>query len=161
MVQASILEPVLIQRFSREVKSRNSANIYYEDEYAVVSFMDSIPCVKLKLTGIPICSDHFQLVYEKFLEKVNIERKNYFRLHMMTDCSKAGVISTEDVEFYRSTVLPEIVKAGVKYHAVVMPESLIGKLFMKEIVDCSKTIRSLKIEFFKSAFSAYTWLRKA
>jgi hypothetical protein len=135
--------------------------VHYEDQYAAISLMESVPCIKLKLSGIPVSSDHFQLVYSKLLEKLQVERSNYFKLHLITDCSKAGLISDEDIQFYKLTVLPGIVKAGIRYHGFVMPETVMGRVFVNEMFSDAAALKPLKIEFFKSAYGAYTWLKKA
>lgn len=163
MVQTNTIESILNERFSNTLQKQKtlSGKIHYEDNYATVSFMDSIPCVKLKLTGIPISSDHFQLVHAKLLEKIHVERSNYFKLHLLTDCSKAGLVSNEDVEFYKNIVLPAIINAGIRYHALVMPETILGRLIVQDMIKFSSAVKPLKIEFFKSPYAAYTWLKKS
>ncbi|MBT1704720.1 hypothetical protein [Chryseosolibacter indicus] len=161
MLQTNTIE-IFNQRFENKVPNQkiNVGGVHYEDDYAKISFMESIPCVKLKLTGIPFCSEHFKIVHLQLLEKINTERPNYFKLHLVTDCSKAGLAANEDIEFYKNTVLPGIINAGVRYHALVMPETVLGRLIIKDMIQPSLTGKPLKMEFFDSSYAAYAWLRK-
>ena len=130
--------------------------IFYEDQYATVSFVDSIPCIKLKLDGVPRSSDHYQFVHHKLLELVREETKNYFRLHLMTDSSHAGLVLDEDMAYYRSSIAPALEKAGIRYHAIVLPKSLIVRLMISQTALSTK---KLKVQFFNSVIGASKWLK--
>jgi hypothetical protein len=124
---------------------------FYEDEYALVSFVESIPCIKVRLQGTPHSSEHYQHVHNKVVEFVFSEIENYCRLHLLTDCSKAGLVLEEDLEYYREQVIPAIERAGVRYHAVVLPESLFARLFIHQI---SLSTKKLKVEYFNTISGA-------
>ena len=70
---------------------------FYEDEYATVSFVESIPCVKIKLSGVPHSSEHYQSVQDKVISLLERESINYCRLHFLSDQSKAGLVLEEDI----------------------------------------------------------------
>jgi hypothetical protein len=129
---------------------------FYEDQYAMVSFVESIPCIKVRLSGVPHSSEHYQFVHTKLLEFINLEVDNYCRLHLLTDSSKAGVVLDEDLTFYRMTVVPAMEKAGIRYHAIVLPESLFARLFINQI---SLSTKKLKVEYFNTVSGACKWLR--
>jgi hypothetical protein len=129
---------------------------FFEDEYATVSFVESVPCVKLTLTGVPHSSDHFQFVYHKVLEFVNLEVDNYCKLHMLTDSTHAGIVLQEDILFYQTNVIPALEKAGLRYHAIVLPQSILSKLILSEI---SLSTKKLKVEFFNNVSGACKWLK--
>src|SRR5687768_13005912 len=95
----------------------------YEDQYAMASSVQSIPCIKVKFSGVPHSSEHYQFVHLKLLECIHSEMENYCRLHLLTDSTKAGLVLEEDIEFYKVNVIPAMEKAGIRYHAVVLPES--------------------------------------
>lgn len=129
---------------------------YYEDQYAMVSFLDSIPCIKVKLSGVPQSSDHYQFVNHKLVDVVNSEIDNYCRLHLLTDSSKAGVVLDEDLHYYKTKILPELEKAGIRYHAIVLPETLFGRLFIQQADFSTKKV---KVEYFNSVGGACKWLK--
>ncbi len=129
---------------------------YYEDQYARVSFVESIPCIKVKLSGVPHSSDHYQFVYTKLIEVIHSEVDNYCRLHLLTDSAKAGMVLEEDLEFYKTYVLPEIERAGIRYHAIVLPESIFGRLFVQQ---ASFSTKKLKVAYFNTVSGACKWLK--
>jgi hypothetical protein len=129
---------------------------FYEDEYAMVSFVESIPCIKVKFSGVPHSSEHYQFVHLKLLECIHAEIENYCRLHLLTDSSKAGLVLEEDVEYYRVNVIPAMEKAGIRYHAVVLPESLFVRFIINQT---SLSTKKLKVEYFNTVSGASKWLR--
>src|SRR5215203_25772 len=117
---------------------------FYEDEYAMLSFVESVPCIKVRLSGVPHSSDHFQFVYGKLIDYIQTEIIHYCRLHMLTDNSKAGLVLDEDVLFYKEKVIPEMEKAGIRYHAVVLPESTFLRMVINDI---SLSTKKIKVEY--------------
>lgn len=132
-------------------------NRFYEDQYALVSFVESIPCIKVKLSGYPTCSEHYQYVNRKLLEFINLEVNNYCRLHILTDSTSAGLVLEEDINYYKMNVIPEMEKAGIRYHAIVMPHSLFARLLFNQV---SLSTKKLKVEYFESISGAFKWLRE-
>jgi hypothetical protein len=129
---------------------------FYEDQYAMVSFVESIPCIKMKLSGVPHSSDHYQFVNSMLLEFIHREIDNYCRLHLLTDSSKAGVVLHEDLNYYKMNVIPALERAGIRYHAIVLPESFIARMLVNET---SFSTKKLKVEFFNTLSGACKWLR--
>lgn len=129
---------------------------FYEDQYASVTFVESIPCIKVKVSGVPHSSEHFQYVHSKLLECIHTEVENYCRLHMLTDNTKAGLVLEEDIEFYKANVLPAMEKAGIRYHAIVLPESLFVRLIANQN---NLSTRKITVEYFNTISGACKWLR--
>jgi hypothetical protein len=129
---------------------------FYEDQYAMVSFVESIPCIKVKISGVPHSSEHYQYVHTKLLEVIHSEVENYCRLHLLTDSTKAGLVLEEDLDYYLANVIPAIEKAGIRYHAIVIPESLFGRLFIHQT---SMSTKKLKVEYFNTISGACKWLK--
>jgi hypothetical protein len=129
---------------------------FYEDQYAMVSFVESIPCIKVKFSGVPHSSEHYQFVHLKVLEFIQAETENYCRLHLLTDSTKAGLVLEEDLTYYKMTIIPAMEKAGIRYHAIVLPESLFGRIFIHQ---ASLSTKKLKVEYFNTISGACKWLR--
>jgi hypothetical protein len=129
---------------------------FYEDQYALVSFVESIPCIKVKLSGVPHSSEHYQFVHIKVLEFIHAEIDNYCRLHLLTDNSKGGLVLEEDIDYYKMNVIPAMEKAGIRYHAIVLPESLFVRLLINQ---SALSTKKLKVEYFNTISGACKWLR--
>jgi hypothetical protein len=129
---------------------------FYEDQYASVTFVESIPCIKVKVSGVPHSSEHFQYVHTKLLECIHTEIENYCRLHLLTDNTKAGLVLEEDIDFYKMNVLPAMEKAGIRYHAIVLPESLFVRLIVNQT---NLSTKKIKVEYFNTISGACKWLR--
>jgi hypothetical protein len=130
---------------------------FYEDQYASVSVVESVPCVKLKLSGNPKGSDHYQYVQTKLLEAIRDQIRNYCRLHLLTDSTEAGLVLEEDITYFKSNIIPAMEEAGIRYHAIVLPQNFFAA-FIKNQTSLSH--RKLKVEYFESVLGAFTWLKK-
>ena len=83
--------------------------------------------------------------------------RNYPKLHMLTDSRTAGPVLDEDVEYFKTKVMPEMEKAGVRYLAIVMPKSKFTQLTIKEMTEHTSV---MKVQYFESMREARYWLRK-
>ena len=130
---------------------------FYKDEYATLEVDDSIPCIKLTLDGIPRYSEHYQFVQQKRLQLIRQEIGNYPKLHMLTDSRTAGPVLDEDIHYFKTHVMPEMEKIGIRYLAVVMPSSKFTRLSIKEM---EEGVELIKVRNFESVREARSWLRK-
>lgn len=133
-----------------------AVTLYYQDEYATIELDDSVPCVKLKLTGMPRSSEHYQLVQTKRLEVMKEGMKRHKMLHMLTDSRTAGPVLEEDVQYFREKTLAEMEKAGVKYLAIVMPTNVFTRMTIQDMTGNTNTIT---VRYFDSTREAREWLR--
>ena len=130
---------------------------FFKDEYATIELDETIPCVKLTLDGIPRYSEHYQFVQARRLQLMHEQVRNYPKLHMLTDSRTAGPVLDEDVEFFKTKVMTEMEKAGVRYLAIVMPKSKFTQLTIKEMTEHTSV---MKVQYFESMREARYWLRK-
>ena len=137
-------------QFMPEVK------LYYQDDYATIELDESVPCVKLKLEGMPKSSSHYKLVQSKRIELLHREAKRHKLIHMLTDSRKAGPVLDEDVEYFRLTVLPEMERAGVRFLAIVRPTSLFTRLTVQEMTESASL---MTVRGFDSVREAREWLK--
>lgn len=135
----------------------NMVKAFYKDGYATIELDDSIPCVKLTLDGVPRCSDHYIFVQEKRLELMNREIKNYPKLHMLTDSRTAGPVLNEDVKHFKTHVMPQMEKAGIRHLAIVVPRNKFTQLTIREMTEDAKV---MDVKYFASMREARHWLRK-
>ncbi|HEX6224381.1 MAG TPA: hypothetical protein VFZ52_08225 [Chryseolinea sp.] len=138
-------------------KAESMVKPFFKDEYATLELDDSIPCVKLTLAGIPRYSEHYQFVQQKRLELIQQEIGNYPKLHMLTDSRMAGPVLDEDINYFKTHVMPEMEKIGIRYLAVVMPSSKFTRLSIKEMEEGAAV---MKVRNFESIREARSWLKK-
>src|SRR5688572_7989189 len=124
---------------------------FYKDEYATLELDDSIPCIKLTLTGIPRYSEHYQYVQQKRLELIRQEVPNYPKLHMLTDSRSAGPVLEEDIAYFRINVMPVMEKLGIRNLAVVMPSSKFTRLAIKEMEEGAQVMRIRNFDSIREA----------
>ena len=132
-------------------------NAFYEDEYASVSVVESVPCVKIKLSGFPTGSDHYRFVQSKLLETIWNQINNFCRLHLLTDSTEAGLVLEEDIMYYKMNIIPRLEEAGIRYHAIVLPPNFVAR-WIRNQMDFSN--RKLKVKFFDTLADARRWLKK-
>ena len=138
-------------------KAESMVKPFFKDEYATLELDDSIPCVKLTLAGIPRYSEHYQFVQQKRLELIQQDIGNYPKLHMLTDSRMAGPVLDEDINYFKTHVMPEMEKIGIRYLAVVMPSSKFTRLSIKEMEEGAAV---MKVRNFESIREARSWLKK-
>jgi len=132
-------------------------NAFYEDEYASVSVVESVPCIKIKLSGFPTGSDHYRFVQSKLLETIWNQIHNFCRLHLLTDSTEAGLVLEEDIMYYKMNIIPRLEEAGIRYHAIVLPPNFVAR-WIRNQMDFSN--RKLKVKFFDTLLDARRWLKK-
>ena len=137
--------------------SQSMIRPYFQDEYATIELDDAIPCIRLTLTGVPRYSEHYEMVQQKRLELMHREVKNYPKLHMLTDSRTAGPVLDEDVNHFKTRVMPEMEKAGVRYLAIVMPTNKFTQLTIR---DMTEEVRVMTVRYFDSMREARAWLKK-
>lgn len=133
-----------------------AVSLYYQDEYATIELDESVPCVKVKLDGMPRFSEHYQLVQTKRLECMREGMKRHKMLHMLTDSRSAGPVLEEDVTYFREKVLPEMEKSGVRYLAIVMPSNVFTRM---TIQDMTSNTAVITVRYFESTREAREWLK--
>jgi hypothetical protein len=108
------------------------------------------------VSGVPHSSEHYQHVQSQVLQSIQMEKEHYCRLHLLTDNSKAGIVLNEDVDFYREQIIPQLEKSGIRYHAIVLPESNLVRQFINQTTLSTK---KLQVEYFNTVSGASKWLR--
>lgn len=133
-----------------------AVSLYYQDEYATIELDESVPCVKLKLDGMPRFSEHYQMVQSKRLDCMREGMKRHKLLHMLTDSRAAGPVLEEDVSYFREHVMPEMERSGVRYLAIVMPSNVFTRMTIKDMTGNTSIIN---VRYFDSIREAREWLK--
>jgi hypothetical protein len=130
---------------------------FFQDEYATIEMDDSIPCVRLTLNGVPRYSEHYEFIQSKRIELVRQEIKNYPKLHLLTDSRTAGPVLDEDVLHFKTAVMPEMERLGVRYLAIVMPKNKFTQLTIRDMTEETKI---MTVRYFDAMREARHWLKK-
>jgi hypothetical protein len=138
------------------IKEDSLIKAFYQDEYATVDLDESIPCVRLIANGVPRYSEHYRYVQAKRLELIYREIKNFDCLHMLTDSRNAGPVLNEDVQHFRTSVMPAMGKAGIRFLAIVMPSNKFTRLTIKEMTERTEIVT---VQYFELLRDARAWLR--
>jgi hypothetical protein len=144
------------QKMSQHRPVLESRKQLYHDQYASVTFNDAIPCIKIKINGVPQSSEHYQFIHLKVMDFIFAGKKDYVDLRLLTDNSEAGLVLDEDIDFYETTVVPAMERAGIRYHAIVLPEKSLLRFVLSQRLSSTKKV---KVAFFDSARRASYWLR--
>ena len=129
----------------------------YEDQYASLTVVESVPCIKIKLSGVPQGSDHYQFVQSKLVETIWNQINNFCRLHLLTDSTEAGLVLEEDIMYYKMNIIPRLEEAGIRYHAIVLPPNFVARWIRNQM---ALSNHKLKVEFFDKLLDARRWLKK-
>lgn len=133
-----------------------AVTLFYQDEYATLELDESVPCVKMKLEGIPRFSEHYQQVQAKRLELMREGLKRHKLLHMLTDSRLAGPVIEDDVKYFKEHVMTAMENAGVRFLAIVMPSNFFTRI---TIEDMTKESGLIAVRYFETIREAREWLR--
>jgi hypothetical protein len=131
---------------------------YYSDSYATIEWSQELRCVKTTLTGIPRHSHHFRQIQRKRIEFISLLKDRFTDFHILTDSRKAGPLIPEDVNFFKTKIIPRLASLGVTRVAVVEPESIFSKMVVRDMIDGATKVR---LALFSTEEMAKDWLLQA
>jgi hypothetical protein len=76
----------------------------------------------------------------------------------LSDDRKNPVMKQEDMTWTKTEWRPEIIKAGLKYWAIVLPESTVGQMAINKIVKEYKNL-GVTLQLFTDPDEALMWLK--
>jgi SpoIIAA-like len=126
--------------------------IYYQDEYVTITWEEAVLCVVAEWRGfIPFevftaaMNKNIQLLEEKFASKY------------VVDITMSGALPPQHAEWVRSDWRPRAVKAGLRKAATVMPESVLAKLVLQDMM--KDVPPEWEMKNFDNLDSALKWMR--
>jgi hypothetical protein len=126
--------------------------IYYEDEYAVISWDEIALCVIAKWKGfIPL--ENYTMGMSKVLELLE---QNQARKYIL-DISEAGALSPEHTEWIRTEWRPRAFTTNLAKIATILPQSVLSKLVMQDLI--KDTPPQWEVNYFADQKEALDWLR--
>lgn len=122
--------------------------------YYTIYFHNESKIVHLELHK-PFSGDPYRHALTEGLELL---KKNN-AVKWLSDARKGGVLSKEDAEWGLKIWAPQIIKAGWKYWALILPEVVMGQLNMKFFVD-QYTNKGITVKLFSGPDEGFRWLEE-
>ena len=128
--------------------------IYFESDYVNISWDPAIQAVIAVWNGYMGGSDKIQTGHGKIIELVK-QQKAY---KWLSDLSNLKVVDQSDQLWISTILTPLLIKVGIKFTAIVIPESPAARLSAKSVI---KNLKEGEItrETFPDLEEAKTWLR--
>ncbi len=83
--------------------------------------------------------------------------EKYHTKKLLSDTRKHAVVTLNDSTWVAKEIVPKLISAGLKYHAMVLPESIFGKMAIDNYQ--ANVNNNLFIQNFKSREIAIQWLQ--
>lgn len=109
-------------------------------------------CALIKVNGY-ITSAEFRSINEQILEfmvKYNL-KKNIHEIHAL------AVPYPSDRKWYIENYLPRVIKAGIRYAAVIVPKNMLARLVVEDIIEAIKP-DEIEVRTFHDLSLAREWL---
>ncbi len=129
-----------------------SAISVLENEYASVWYHPEAGIVHHQFHKF-IFGDAFRTVLSTGAE---VMKKNGARKWLSDDRNNSA-LPQEDADWGQTTWTPQVLAAGWKYWAVVLPEKAVGQMNMKRFID-DYSGRGVKVQVFSDPDQALKWL---
>ena len=102
-----------------------------------------------------------QFIYGETYRELMLKGADAFEKHHCTkwlsDDRGSSALRREDIEWATSFWEPRIMKAGWKYWALILPEKVIGQLYMKRLVERGDQ-QGITVQLFSDPAKAMAWL---
>ena len=132
----------------------------YATENGSIDFDPEVPCLISTYYGF-IDSDDFRSQGEYGLEMIQQKIRKYGRITWIGDLSKSEIFDDEDVEWTRQEWSLKAYNLGLRYRAVVLPESIFASMNVRDFLTRhSEQKGPLIIKTFPEIDSAKEWCKQ-
>lgn len=130
-----------------------SKNIIIDNDYATLWYHTDNKIVHHQFHKF-IHGERFRGVLEKGLEIF----KEHNATKWLSDDRKNSAIPKEDAEWAMVDWNPQVISAGWKYWAIVLPDKILGKTNMSQFIK-QQSEQGVTVEIFDDADEALVWLK--
>ncbi|HYF02632.1 MAG TPA: hypothetical protein VEC36_04605 [Patescibacteria group bacterium] len=131
--------------------------IYWEDSFARVTFERDVPAVMIQWLSYAT-SQQFRTAIKKELEAYEHFLREHKKLHWIAETTRMIGVGHEDIEWVASELNPRMYKAGLRYMAVVLPQSAFAKMSVDDYVQFTDQ-KQIEIRNFGNLSDAKSWLK--
>ena len=131
----------------------------FEEDFVICYFDDSIPVLSHRWKRF-IDAEHMQAALLRMIALYSELKIEYPNISWLGDTRTMGVLSLEYQKWLEDTWPGIMESAGIKKHALIIPENLFAKLAMDKFVKNIKASHhNIIIQYFKDEESANEWLK--
>jgi hypothetical protein len=128
--------------------------IYHEDDNFIVKWDIAVKCVVLERKPAPYVNrESLEAAGKRILEFI-FYRKAY---KLILDGREMKVTSNDDKDWLMEEFIPQLAKVGIKYRALVIPKSPLGRIAFENLKQIIPETNERK--YFADLESARNWLR--
>ena len=131
-----------------------AAEKVFESEFATMWYYPDKKILHHKFHKF-IFGEHFR---ELMLKELELFKENGCH-KMLSDDRNHAALPTEDIDWANNNYRPQVIKSGLKYWALVMPEMVIGKMSMKRAIELNEK-DGVTVKTFTDPDDAMTWLER-
>jgi hypothetical protein len=129
--------------------------IYFESQHALVEWMEADKIAFIEWRGGYVDGADYRNVLIALVELM--EQKGASKL--LVDTRKAKVVTPADQEWVTSVWTPRATKAGLKFTAMLVPESMVARMSLERMRTKYTTPTGGGVQYFSNADEGKKWLR--
>jgi hypothetical protein len=126
--------------------------IYYDKPFLIVHYDEAVKCIIMEWKGFAFTNE-MREGHNKGLEL--LKEKKAFR--WISDLRLAKTVAEDDQEWLREDWKPRLLEAGMRYSAIIVPQSALGRIQMKTLMERSKD-KIAERRYFDDIREAKAWL---
>ncbi|MBC7914064.1 MAG: hypothetical protein H7Y07_08075 [Pyrinomonadaceae bacterium] len=132
----------------------------FEDKHIICYFDDAIPVLSHRWKGF-VNADYFRDTLLRMIDLYTQLKEQYPTISWLGDTTSLGALSS-DAQAWLKDVWPGVMQsAGVKKHALIVPENLFAKIAMDRFVgNLQSSHQGIVIQYFTDELSANEWLKE-
>lgn len=127
---------------------------FFNEDFLEIHYNDEDKYVLMKWKGF-VHGDSFRLGLNKGLELIVMKKSSRW----LADLRNMKVLSLEDQEWSSNNWFPRAIEGGIRKMAIVLPQSALGKMGVKNVMN---KVGDIKIEtsYFPTIEEAEKWLKE-
>ena len=129
--------------------------IVSKDKYAEIIYMPDIKLVQITWEGM-VPSEQYRNTFSRAIEYT----ETHDFVNFISDAREQGVVSTDDRKWFQNVIVPQAVKQGLKYGAVVIKKEPFKKYYMNAILRILNRKSNIIMRIFYDYDEALEWLKK-
>jgi hypothetical protein len=131
----------------------------YQDESVLYQLNSLVPCIEFKPKGLPKSTEHLKEAYLLLVKFCDEIIPNQNGLGVMIDIRETDGITSQDLEWVTSEIVPRFIALGVKKLAVVDGVTELAHITTEEFMELSMRA-PIQHQLFKGPEIARQWLMK-
>lgn len=132
----------------------HSVQMIVDTPTVTLAWDNNLRCMKIGWSGEYMSGEDYRAILMQLLDV--LETKGGSRI--LIDMRNMPVMSPEDQAWVQSEWMPQSIKAGLKYSAVVMPKRALSRLTLRHLAKDAEGIKRERA-YFETPEEASAWLK--